>query len=143
MFGKILIATDGSEHSTRAAKSAIELAKLSGGKVTALYVVDVNRALSDVSSNIAGEVYEGLKKTMMKEGEQATNYVEESAKMANVPLDKKVVEGNPAEEILKMAGGMDVVVMGSIGRTGLGKFLLGSVTEKVVRNSKVPVMVVY
>jgi len=111
--------------------------------VTALYVVDVNRALSDVSSNIADEVFEGLKKTMMKEGEEATKLVEESAKLANVPIDKKVVEGNPAEEILKMAGGMDVVVMGSIGRTGLGKFLLGSVTDKVVRNSKVPVLVVY
>jgi nucleotide-binding universal stress UspA family protein len=143
MFEKILIATDGSMHSIRAAKLAVDLAKLSGGKVTALYVVDVNRALSDVSSNIADEVFEGLKKTMMKEGEEATKSVEESAKLANVPIDKKVVEGNPAEEILKMAGGMDVVVMGSIGRTGLGKFLLGSVTDKVVRNSKVPVLVVY
>lgn len=63
--------------------------------------------------------------------------------MANVAAEKKIVEGNPAEEILKMAGGVDVVVMGSIGRTGLGKYLLGSVTDKVVRNSKVPVMVVY
>ena len=143
MFENILIATDGSVHSIRAAKSAIELAKLSGGKVTALYVVDVNRALSDVSSNIANDVFEGLKKTMMKEGEAATRSVEESAKMANVTTEKKVVEGNPAEEILKMAGGMDIVVMGSIGRTGLGKYLLGSVTDKVVRNSKVPVMVVY
>jgi len=143
MFEKILVATDGSVHSVRAATTGIDLAKLSGGKVTALYVVDVNRALSDVSSNIADEVFEGLKKTMMKEGEEATKLVEESAKLANVPIDKKVVEGNPAEEILKMAGGMDVVVMGSIGRTGLGKFLLGSVTDKVVRNSKVPVLVVY
>ena len=143
MFENILIATDGSLHSIRATKSAIELAKLSGGKVTALYVVDVNRALSDVSSNIANDVFEGLKKTMTKEGEAATRSVEESAKMANVTTEKKVVEGNPAEEILKMAGGMDVVVMGSIGRTGLGKYLLGSVSDKEVRNSKVPVMVVY
>lgn len=143
MFDKILIATDGSTHSIRAAKEGIELAKLSGGKVTALYVVDVNRAVSDVSANIANEVIEGLKTTMRTEGEHATKYVEESAKMANVAAEKKIVEGNPAEEILKMAGGVDVVVMGSIGRTGLGKYLLGSVTDKVVRNSKVPVMVVY
>jgi nucleotide-binding universal stress UspA family protein len=143
MFEKILVATDGSVHSVRAAKTGIDLAKLSGGKVTALYVVDVNRALSDVGSNIADEVFEGLKKTMMKEGEVATKSVEESAKLANITAEKKVVEGSPAEEILKMAEGMDVVVMGSIGRTGLGKFLLGSVTDKVVRNSKVPVLVVY
>ena len=61
-----------------------------------------------------------------------------SANIAN-----EVVEGNPAEEILKMAGGMNLVVMGSVDRTGLSKFLLGSPTEKVVRNSKAPVMVVY
>ncbi len=109
----------------------------------ALYVVDVNRALSDISSNIADEVFEGLRKTMMKEGEEATKYVEESAKMENIPAEKKIAEGNPAEEILKISGGSDVVVMGSIGRTGLDKYLLGSVTEKVIRNSKVPVMVVY
>jgi len=143
MFEKILIATDGSEHSKRAAKAGVELAKLSGGNVIALYVVDVNRALSDISSNIADEVFEGYRKTVMEEGEEATKYVEESAKMAGVPAERKVVEGNPAEEILKISGGSDVVVMGSIGRTGLSKFLLGSVTEKVIRNSKVPVMVVY
>lgn len=67
MFDKILIATDGSTHSIRAAKEGIELAKLSGGKVTALYVVDVNRAVSDVSANIANEVIEGLKTTMRTE----------------------------------------------------------------------------
>jgi nucleotide-binding universal stress UspA family protein len=143
MFEKILIATDGSEHSVRAAKKGIDLAKLSSGTVTAVYVVDPNRALSDVSFNIADDVLEGLKQSMMAEGDKATSSVEESAKAAGVPVDKKVVEGNPAEEILKISEGMDVVVMGSVGRTGLSKFLLGSVAEKVVRNSKVPVMVVY
>jgi nucleotide-binding universal stress UspA family protein len=125
MFENILIATDGSVHSIRATKAGIELAKLSGGKVTGLYVVDTRISLSDVSSNIADEVLEGLKKTMMKEGEHATNYVEESAKMANITAEKKIVEGNPAEEILEMSKGVDVVVMGSIGRTGLDKYLLG------------------
>lgn len=143
MFEKILIASDGSEHSKRAAKAGVELAKLSGGNVIALYVVDVNRALSDISSNIADEVFEGYRKMIMEEGEEATKYVEESAKLAGVPAERKVVEGNPAEEILKISEGADVVAIGSIGRTGLSKFLLGSVTEKVIRNSKVPVLVVY
>jgi len=143
MFEKILIATDGSEHSKRAARKGVEMAKLSGGSVTALYVVDTNRSISDVSANIADEVAKGFSKAMMKEGEEATKYAEEAARMAGVAAEKKVVEGNPAEEVLKMAGGMDLVVMGSVGRTGVSKFLLGSVTDKVIRNSKVPVMVVY
>jgi len=55
-----------------------------------------------------------------------------------------VIEGNPGEEIIRSSAesGIEVVVMGSVGRTGLDKFLLGSVAEKVVRNSKVPVLTV-
>ena len=142
LFEEILIATDGSEHSVQAAKKGIDLAKLSGGRVTALYVVDPG-VLSDVSHNIVDEVVEGMRRSMMKEAEKATTFVEELAKAAGVPAEKKIVEGNPAPEILKMSKGMDVVVVGSIGSTGLSKYLLGSVAEKVVRNSEVPVMVVY
>ena len=141
MFEEILIATDGSEHSVQAAKKGIDLAKLSGGRVTALYVVDPG-VLSDVSHNIVDEVVEGMRRSMMKEAEKATTFVEELAKAAGVPAEKKIVEGNPAPEILKMSKGMDVVVVGSIGSTGLSKYLLGSVAEKVVRNSRVPVLTV-
>jgi len=142
MFEEILIATDGSEHSLQAAKTGIDLAKLSGGRVTALYVVDPG-VLSDVSHNIVDDVVEGMRRSMMKEAEKAMTLVEELAKAAGVPAEKKIVEGNPAPEILNMSKGMDVVVVGSIGSTGLSKYLLGSVAEKIVRNSEVPVMVVY
>jgi len=59
-------------------------------------------------------------------------------------VKKAVLEGNPGEEIAGFAVKNDVslIVMGSVGRTGLDKFLLGSVAEKVVRNSKVPVLTV-
>jgi nucleotide-binding universal stress UspA family protein len=143
MFEKILIATDGSPHSQRAAKAGIDLAKLAGGKVTALHVVDLDRFLGDMSYNIADKVVEGTRARMNSEGEAATKQIEELAKSAGVPVEKKTIEGHPADEILKAAASMDTVVIGSIGRRGMGKFLLGSVAEKVVRNSKVPVMVVY
>ena len=59
-------------------------------------------------------------------------------------MKKAVLEGNPGEEIADFAArnGMSLIVMGSVGRTGLDKFLLGSVAEKVVGNSKVPVLTV-
>ncbi|MCJ7444243.1 MAG: universal stress protein, partial [Methanotrichaceae archaeon] len=62
-----------------------------------------------------------------------------------IPFEAKIIEGNPANEILKFAeeAKMDIIVIGSIGVTGLKKFMIGSVTEKVVRHSKVPVMIVY
>ena len=55
-----------------------------------------------------------------------------------------MAEGNPGSEIISYAekNGMDIIVIGSVGRTGLDKFLLGSVAEKVVRNSRIPVLTV-
>jgi len=55
-----------------------------------------------------------------------------------------VLEGHPASDIMKFAqdSKMDLIVIGSIGVTGLDKFLMGSVAEKIVRNSKMPVLVV-
>lgn len=55
-----------------------------------------------------------------------------------------VVEGNPPSEILEIAedNKMDLIVIGSIGKTGIEKFLMGSVAEKGVHNSKLPVLVV-
>jgi len=143
MFEKILIATDGSAHSQRAAKAGIDLAKLAGGKVTVLHVMDLDRFLGDMSYNIADKVVEGTRARMKSEGEAAIKPVEDLAKAAGVPIEKKMVEGHPADEVLKASASMDTIVIGSIGRRGMDKFLLGSVAEKVVRNSKIPVMVVY
>jgi nucleotide-binding universal stress UspA family protein len=146
MFENILVATDGSKHSEKAAENAFEMAKLSKGKVTALYVADTGRyaAAGDLSYNIADEVIRGMKSAVLAEGESAIKRIEEMAKKAGVPFEGKAIEGHPADDILNFAGrsGIDLIVMGGIGKTGLEKFLLGSVAEKVVRNSKIPVMVV-
>ena len=122
MLEKILIATDGSKHSEKAAIAGIELSKLTKGKVTAIYVED--RA---------------------KQGIEATERIRDLASKAEVPFEAKIIEGNPANEILKFAedAKMDIIVIGSIGVTGLKKFVIGSVTEKVVRHSKVPVLIVH
>lgn len=122
MFEKILIATDGSKHSEKAATAAIELSQLTKGKITAIYVEDRD-----------------------KKGIEATERIREMAGKAGIPFEAKIVEGNPANEILKFAedAKMDVIVIGSIGVTGLKKFMIGSVAEKVVLHSKVPVLTVY
>ncbi len=147
MFERILIATDGSKHSEKAAKFGVNLAALTGGKVTAVYVLDQGKMIApvgEISFNVADEVINGIRDALQNEGKSAVKQIEDLAKQANVPFEKRVVEGNPAEHILKMAkdAPADVIVIGSIGKTGLEKFLLGSVAEKVVRNSSVPVIVV-
>jgi nucleotide-binding universal stress UspA family protein len=140
MFEKILIATDGSEHSEKAARAGVELAKLAGGSVTALYIADTSK-MSHLPDDM---LLFSIRDILTREGKEPVSYVEKLAKEAGVAFEKVVKEGNPGEEIIDYAKdeGMGVVVMGSVGRTGLDKFLLGSVAEKVVRNSKVPVLTV-
>jgi len=145
MFEKILIATDGSECSNRAAQAGIDLAKLSGGKVTALYVAQRPAApIGGLTGGKIDEVVSGMWRAVKEEGERATGHVEEMARRSGVSIEKMVIEGHPASEILRIAEEtpMDTIVMGAIGKTGLTRFLLGSVAEKVVRNSKVPVLIV-
>ena len=134
-----MIATDGSKHSERAAEKAIEIAKLSGGEVVALYVAYLGKYLAPLDDAMIKK----LQDSMLKEAEDATNYAKKAADLAGVPLEKKIVNGYPADEILKAANDADLVIMGSMGRTGISRYLLGSATEKVIRNSKTPVMVVY
>lgn len=86
-----------------------------------------------------GNMYEVLK----KEGAKATDEVEGKAG-DEVDVEAIVVEGHPAEEILKLSDNVsaDLIVMGTLGKSGLDRFLLGSVAEKVSRNSIAPVMIV-
>jgi nucleotide-binding universal stress UspA family protein len=138
MFEKILIATDGSKHSERAAEMGVEIARLSGGKITAAYVADTGR-LSHLPADMA---LASIRDIMLMEGDEATEHVKKLANKAGITCEKVVAEGNPSEELLKLGEGMDLVVMGRVGRSGLDRFLLGSVAEKIVRNSKVPVLAV-
>jgi nucleotide-binding universal stress UspA family protein len=148
MFEKILLAVDGSKHSQKAAETGIELAKLTKGKVTALFVMDVAKeyeGMGGVSWNIADKVVEGVKNSLQECSNDTLKIVEDMAKNAGVPFEAKTVEGQPAIEIIKMAenANMGLIVMGLLGRTGISKFLIGSVADKVVRNSKIPVLTVH
>jgi nucleotide-binding universal stress UspA family protein len=144
MIKKIMIATDGSETSEKAVKAGIDIARRSVGSVTIVYVMDVFRL-----AHLPGyTTFPGLKgqllDLMKKEGRVATDFAEELAGKAGVPCSKIVAEGSPSEELLRISreSGMDLIIMGSVGRTGLDRFLLGSVAEKVVRNSTVPVLLI-
>ena len=144
MIKEIMVATDGSETSERASKVGIDIARRSGGRVTAIYVVDVFRLAHLPGYTAFPGMKEKLMELMQKEGREATDDVEKHALEAGISCQKIVAEGDPADELLRISGekGMDLLIMGSVGRTGLTRFLLGSVAEKVVRNSKIPVLTV-
>lgn len=80
----------------------------------------------------------------MTEGKQATAYVENVGKAANVEVESVILRGITAEEIIGFAekNDIDLIVIGTHGLTGIKRFLLGSVAEKVVRHATNSVLVV-
>ena len=141
-YRNIVIATDGSENTQRAISYGIEIAKLSGAIVHALYVVDTSSFSSIPMSSDGG--WEAMFEILRKEGERAVSAVKYQVEAAGVEVREVVWEGNPSNVIIEFSenNNIDLVVMGTLGKTGLDRFLLGSVAEKVVRSSTVPVMVV-
>ncbi|WP_407354885.1 universal stress protein [Methanolobus sp. WCC5] len=140
LYKNIFIATDGSKQNRKAVQHSIELARLSGAKLYAGYVVDT-AAFASIPMDAGWEMmYELLE----KEANVATDSVEDLAKEAGIVCETVTLEGNPSHEIIEFAdnNNVDLIVMGTLGKTGFDRFLLGSVAEKVTRNSKVPVLVV-
>jgi nucleotide-binding universal stress UspA family protein len=140
MYKKIVLAVDGSEVSKNAAKHAVALAKSTGGELTAIHVVPPIDA-SIVESFNPEMLFEGLK----KEGEKILSEVRDIASAEGVRIETRVEEGIPDEKICEVAEELntDLIVMGSHGRTGIGKVFIGSVAERVISKEKGhPVLVV-
>jgi len=137
-FNKILVPTDGSDYTKPAISTAMELAKLTGGKLTALYVLDQTVLTNMPMDTAVMNVY----KTLEKEGQEAVDFVMEEAKKVGVDVEVMVKEGAPVKVILEESNNYDVIVMGTLGRTGMSKLLMGSVAERVVRAASCPVLVV-
>jgi nucleotide-binding universal stress UspA family protein len=138
MYKKILIATDGSEHTVKAIQHSIMLAKATGAKLTALFVID-----SSSFSTLPPEVmWENIHEMLEKEGEKAVKFVVDEGKKKKVKVTTKILDGAPADVIVKESEKYDLVITGTLGRTGLSRLLLGSVAEKVVKMAKCPVMVI-
>ncbi|MCX9010409.1 MAG: universal stress protein [Candidatus Methanoperedens sp.] len=137
---KILIATDGSDYTKRAVEYGIEIAKSTGAKLYAIYVIDT-RAYDSLPESAPIEYAYLL---LRKEGEIATEYVADRARAIGMEAEKIITEGHPAEEIIKYAeeNSIDLIVMGTFGKGGVNRLLLGSVASKVIRTSKIPVLVV-
>jgi nucleotide-binding universal stress UspA family protein len=138
---KILIATDGSETAKKAAEFGVQIAGLSGAKVYAVFVIDTTPYYSIPLDQIwSKEVYEQLEKM----GSEITLDVEKTAKIAGLEAESVVLKGNPAEMIVNFAEeqNVDMIIVGAHGMGGFERLVIGSVSEKIVRHSKSPVLVV-
>jgi nucleotide-binding universal stress UspA family protein len=144
IFKKIMVATDGSELTKKAVDSAIEITKLNEAKLYAVHVVAPGDFAITQNEPRDAEWKKEIKEHLTTQGKEATAYVENVGKAANIEVESVILEGNPADEIVDFAekNEIDLIVMGTLGKTGIKRFLLGSVAENVVRHSKKAVLVV-
>lgn len=139
MYNHILLPTDGSAGMTRVIRHAGELAAAHDATIHALYVVDASSY-----SNLPMETsWDGITELLHEEGREALEAVD-ALVADDVPVVHETTEGSPSRCIVETAvdEACDVVVMGTHGRGGLDRILLGSVAERVVRTSEVPVLTV-
>lgn len=137
MYENILLPYDGSEGAAEVLHHASEIAHWADATIQVLYVADTTR---DSVTVVDGETVDVLE----RKGE---DIVEEAAKTLDtfgVPYNTDVIQGNPAPTIVDYAERYDqnLVVMPTHGREGISRYLIGSVSEKVVRLSSVPVLTV-
>jgi nucleotide-binding universal stress UspA family protein len=138
MYERILVPTDGSPEADAVLDHAAELAAVHDAEVHAMYVIST----AGYTSLPADAGIEGLGPLLADQGEQALDRAEE--RIEEVSVERVLVEGSPGEEIVEYADddGCDLIVMGTHGRGGIDRLLLGSVAERVVRTSEVPVLTV-
>ena len=138
---KILCAVDLSEHSRQVAQYAAMLAKSAGAHLIVIYTApSLSQYVGfhvppNTIETFVGEIVSGAEKAM--ESFVAENF-------AGLPVTSRVLIGYAAEEIINRAEeeNVDMIVMGTHGRTGIDRILFGSVAEKVVRTAKQPVLTI-
>jgi nucleotide-binding universal stress UspA family protein len=133
MYKNILVAVDGSENNKPAVRTAVNLAIEFGAKLTAVYVENVGYRMAPNVSSI---------NTPMENADVVFEYIKNESQARCLKVDYKVVIGHPGESIAEMTSDYDLVVCGSLGRSGLKKAVLGSVSEMITRFAECPVLIV-
>jgi len=145
MFKRILIPTDGSALSRKAIKAAIRLAKQTGAKVTAYYALEMFQPyVYGDGTVIDTATLNAFERRAREQGEKHLAQVEKEAKAARVSVEKVMTKpATPYQGIIDAAKRKkcDVIFMASHGRGELATLILGSVTQKVLAHSKIPVLV--
>ncbi len=141
MYKRVLFPVDGSPCSEQALREGLELAKSCGAEATVLFVIEnplLTLPMLPEGIPYEADLYEDLKKA----GEEVLERARRIAQEVGVPVDTILHEGQPVPTIVEFAKDHDLVVMGTHGRGGLEKLILGSVTEGVLHRTEKPVLVI-
>lgn len=145
MYQRILVPTDGSSTSEKGLKEAISLAKLSGGHIRLLHVVDA-MSVAIGADGFAGYSAEILP-LLREAGNEILRRARDSVEAAGVAVDftlREVLSGRVADQVMEEAAAWkaDLIVIGTHGRRGVRRLILGSDAEQVLRAANVPVLLV-
>ncbi len=140
MYKKILVPTDGSEFAKKAQKHALFLAGVSGAEIVAVSVTENNFVNGLPLDDEVYQLNQLLKERSEENLEEFDKLNENDLKITHV-----IKEGSPARCILEVASeeDVDLIVMGSSGKSGFDRFIMGSVADKVVNSAKCAVLIVH
>lgn len=140
---KILVPTDFSEFSDKALKQGIDIAKQYNAKLFLLHVIPSDIQRCSVDYCLSDVQVEQIEKQMIQWAETTMQQqLEKFPRSKEVEVIKDVKKGLPYEAILdeERSKGIDLIVIASLGRTGLAKYLIGSVSRNVLKGAKCPVL---
>ena len=142
MFKKMLLAYDGSPCAQSAFGTALSLAKAESSALTICTVVD---PIEIAGTNAPMPPTQAALDDALARARSMLADAASRAREAGVNASTELLEGEPAYELVALAGrlGVDVIVMGTHGRSGLKRLFLGSVAEETLRSAGVPVVVVH
>jgi len=140
MFHKVLVAIDGSSQSLKSLERAVDEAKTWNAELHAIYVVEVGL----FSSLPVDNTWEVMYSLLEKEGKEILSSATKRAADAGVEMTIHLKQGHAGQEIISLAEalGVDLIVVGSLGKSDIERLLLGSVSSFVVLNSRITTMVV-
>lgn len=144
MYKNILIAVDGSTAAQRGLAEGLHLAKATGGRVMLVHVVNAMLLESEIASTA---YYQALAEAFRKEGLEILENAALATREAGVSFEQKLIEkigAHASDEIVTAAKDWraDLIVLGTHGRRGLNRLVMGSDAEQVLRSSPVPVLMV-
>lgn len=145
MYSKILLTSDGSKNSEFAIQHALQIASDEGAEVIVLHVVD-NKHLSNIHEDEIGQTnFDEYTDKVLNHFEQVIKELEDKKdEKFRVKIRKLARQGRPCDVIIKVCKeeNIDMIVMSNSGKNKVDRFLLGSVTEKIIREAPVPVLVI-
>lgn len=142
---KILVPTDFSEYSDKALAQAVDIARKYNSKIYLLHVIDQGVQQCVVDYCLADEVVKQIEKEGFNTAqEKLKKELSKLSGMKGLDVEYDVKQGVPYDVILKeqREKGIDLIVIASHGKTGLMKYFMGSVAERVLRDAKSPVLLV-